>query len=204
LAKNDILTTDKHCEIEGCINKRLHTTRAHHCRKCRQNHSIKECPLLVGISASDTKHILIKCPLCNTQNDIDRMQKKVYGSKDECCVCLTNNVEVYFPKCGHVCVCLKCCDRMDTNKTVNSVDDIVCNESGLPQHTITKVKKILKGKGGKVYNIAYAGMGCSWYIRRDFMDGSLLALFLHSDCQGQYGIDHFPLVEKFISGYNKI
>jgi len=202
ISKNDVLPNSKYCTKQDCQYKHLHTTRAHHCSRCSQNHSVKDCPL-IDMRLSTDKYI-VKCPLCKVLNEINKQQKKIYGSSDDCCICLSNKIEVYFPKCGHICVCLECLNKLDTNRNVKSVDDIIYDESGIPEHNITEAIKALKNKNGNVYTISYGGMGCSWYIRRDFIGGSLLGLFLHSDAQGQYGLDHLPFVDKFILGYDKI
>ena len=50
---------------------------------------------------------IVKCPLCrklNTNNDI----LPLTGSSEKCCVCLNANVELYFKKCSHACICKEC------------------------------------------------------------------------------------------------
>ena len=31
-----------------------------------------------------------------------------------CCICMTNQKECVYVNCGHVCACVTCCERMDT------------------------------------------------------------------------------------------
>ena len=62
----------------------------------------------------------------------------------------------------------------------------------------------IKGLKNKIHTQTYGGMGCTWYIRRDFEDGELMGFFLHSDNQGQYGINHIPFAEKFVEGYEYV
>ena len=55
------------------------------------------------------------------------------------------------------------------------------------------------------YIIVNAGMGCSLYIKCNYNETNVIALFLHSDCQGQYGNseshDHRPQRDLFIDNY---
>lgn len=48
----------------------------------------------------------------------------------------------------------------------------------------------------------YAGMGCIIFISGD--DENIKCFFLHSDEQGQYGIDNTPFVDKLIDGKVKL
>jgi len=53
------------------------------------------------------------------------------------------------------------------------------------------------------YITFYGGMGCTWYARRNAMNGGLEYFFMHSDCYGQYGEDtsDMPRMRAFIRGY---
>lgn len=200
--KDDKLPDIICCKIEDCQYKNLHTTRAHHCSKCGQNHSIKVCPINIGIKSNNDYKI--ECPLCKKENTIKRDQKKIYGCDNTCCICLVNSVEVFFPECGHICVCLGCLEKIDTNKITDDAKNNIYIEPGISDTVITDAKNLFKNKRNKVYTTVYGGMGCTWYIRRDFQDGELMGFFLHSDCQGQYGVNHIPLAESFVSGYTYI
>ena len=35
------------------------------------------------------------------------------GSSEKCSVCLESNVELYFKQCGHTCVCVPCCYKLE-------------------------------------------------------------------------------------------
>ena len=51
-----------------------------------------------------------------------------------------------------------------------------------------------------------AGMGCTWYFKRDSVDDDILSFFMHGDSWGQYGVttDERPNLELFLNGYNEI
>jgi len=63
--------------------------------------------LPVNMQVSD----IIKCPVCRTENEKSEI-KKVKGLSDNCSICYDNNVEVYFPKCEHACVCNDCFNKL--------------------------------------------------------------------------------------------
>ena len=50
----------------------------------------------------------IQCPVCRVKNIVSSKQKNVVGVDNVCCVCLVNCAQIYFPECGHVCVCSTC------------------------------------------------------------------------------------------------
>jgi hypothetical protein len=54
--------------------------------------------------------IILKCPICRTDNKhkIDGL-KPNHISDDECCICMNNNANFKFSKCGHCVVCVDCC-----------------------------------------------------------------------------------------------
>lgn len=58
--------------------------------------------------------IKVTCPLCRQMNTISKKQKPIVGLSDKCCICWENSVQVFFPVCGHVCVCSSCLDVMNT------------------------------------------------------------------------------------------
>jgi len=49
----------------------------------------------------------IECPLCRTINEESKVVE-VKGLKEECSICYSNNVELYFPECKHAIVCKDC------------------------------------------------------------------------------------------------
>jgi len=97
---NDVIDPNERCELYKCPSKIFHKTIAHHCEHCNTlGHNLYNCP---------TKIITINCPLCRQLNKIKANQKKIIGLDNECCICYDNKIEVYFPNCGHVCICNEC------------------------------------------------------------------------------------------------
>jgi hypothetical protein len=62
-----------------------------------------------GADAEDIKYI--KCPICRKDIDVETVSP-IFGSTDKCSVCLENNVEIYFPKCGHANTCKLCFEKL--------------------------------------------------------------------------------------------
>jgi hypothetical protein len=54
---------------------------------------------------------IIECPLCRTKNNITEILD-IKGNTAECSICYTNNVEKYFGKCQHACVCNDCFNKL--------------------------------------------------------------------------------------------
>ena len=52
----------------------------------------------------------LKCPICRTKNNLDRMQSIPYikGLDTKCSVCLEANAEVVYPDCAHIATCKAC------------------------------------------------------------------------------------------------
>ena len=53
----------------------------------------------------------IECPLCRTKNE-ERKIVEIKGLGEECSVCYTNNVELYFPECQHAVLCKECFKKL--------------------------------------------------------------------------------------------
>lgn len=97
---NDIIDPENRCNIPDCELKLFHNTMAHQCEFCNYyGHSLNQCP---------NKSIEIICPICRTNNSIKINQKRISGLNIECCICMDKQVEIYFPECGHVCICNHC------------------------------------------------------------------------------------------------
>ena len=137
-------------------------------------------------------------------NVIKKPFQKIYGCDNICSICLDKNVDIFLPKCGHVCMCFECLEKIDINKNLVDSDFKIYIQSELPLHIIRSCKQKFFNCNEKVYTSEYGGMGCTWYLRRDFKDGEILGVFLHSDFQGQYGINHIPYINNFIEGYRNI
>jgi len=107
---DDTLETSKQCKLAGCKYYQYHSTDAHHCKHCNQReHSSTTCPLLI----TNNKIYNVICPTCRCNNVFPKNNIKVYGVDNKCSICLDNNVEIYFPSCGHICVCSKCCNQLN-------------------------------------------------------------------------------------------
>ena len=53
----------------------------------------------------------IKCPICRSDQVIGEVLE-IKGIEETCCVCLSENVEIYFPNCKHANVCKICLERL--------------------------------------------------------------------------------------------
>ena len=95
----EMLENDK-CNFINCSYRIYHKTSSHLCNIClRFGHNIDNCP---------RRKKIVRCPICRIDNEIKVEQIKIRGLEEECCICLENKVEVYFKKCGHVCICYDC------------------------------------------------------------------------------------------------
>jgi len=108
---NETLPPGKHCTVSDCISKEYHSADAHHCSICkiRTQHASAECPQAQQQIQNTNTNIMyhVSCPICRSDNTITN-PKKILGLSDQCCICMSNNVEILFPNCYHVCVCLDC------------------------------------------------------------------------------------------------
>lgn len=196
----DILPEPFHCTMTICGERRTHTSRAHHCTyyDCHGNHSISECPLIIGEMPTV---YTVKCPLCRKLNSLSTSYERK-ASEDDCCICLANKSEVPFTSCIHNCICHNCLVRLD-GKSLNSDYTHMQQPSA---EMIEMVKSSFGARDGKIYGIFYAGMGCTWYIKREGRDSEPDSFCMHSDCWGQYGreSDDRAKLYRFIYGYQNI
>ncbi|VVU94614.1 hypothetical protein CPAV1605_339 [seawater metagenome] len=195
----DRIEPETYCKIPQCNSRLFHTTSAHHCKICFGNHSEGLHNLLTNnIISTD---YIVKCPICRTKNKVLEKQKLISGITEKCSICLTNNVQIYFPKCGHVCVCNDCCKKLE-NKNENHLQ--IVSEYELPSDIVEEAKRKFGNLPGKIYCKIYAGMGCCWYIRRS-NNQEIEGFFMHSDSWGQYGPntdDSLKLEEFYLSYYD--
>ena len=61
-----------------------------------------------GESILVDKNMVLIDHICRAINKVSADQKKIKGLTDICSVCFDKNVEMFFPTCGHVCVCYEC------------------------------------------------------------------------------------------------
>ena len=67
---------------------------------------------LVDEGVDVPKNSVIKCPLCRNQTERESV-KFIKGLDAKCVVCLTNDIETYFPDCEHTPVCKHCFNKLD-------------------------------------------------------------------------------------------
>lgn len=194
---NDILPENLQCKFGSCKYKQLHTSEAHQCSKCQELlHSASTCPL--NLNLIQKIDLEIKCPLCKQDNKVPNDQQKIFSLTDICIVCLENNVEVFFPNCGHVCVCMICFKKLIKQDEINMFDDIR-NEHILSQqhYQLDKIKTLLPDY--PCYIIIYEPMGCCTIIRRLNIKSPVEGLFNHSD--DSYTPAKVNKLKEFIDGY---
>lgn len=191
---SDILPASKQCKFGECKYKHLHTSEAHHCTLCQNRmHSLNTCPKNPIENKFD-----IQCQLCKKTNQISKNQQKIFGLTDTCIVCMDNNVEVFFPTCGHVCVCMSCFKILTKQNNVDIFDDIRDQEFLEKQkYPIDKINLVLKDYPS--YIIIYEGMGCCTIVRRLNLNSPIEGLFNHSD--DGYNSDKMKKIKEFVNGY---
>ena len=197
----DILSEDKQCTVPECKYTWSHITAAHHCNLCKKRgHGSIQCP---------TNTIKLTCPVCREENIIKEEHIGVTGNSDNCVVCLTNTANVFFPSCKHINTCYDCVKQLNINESVSSrhvisLQDRIIQQSDINDVDFPMLSNELQNENGKIYILMYAGMGCTWYLRRDNVDKEFEGFFLHSDNQGQYGSDDRPFVNIFTRGYRQM
>lgn len=194
---NDVLPYDIQCKFGRCKYKQLHTSEGHHCSKCHERlHSAPTCPL--NPKVIQKSELDIKCPICNQDNKIDKNQQKIFGLTDTCVVCLNSSIEVFFPNCGHVCMCISCFKTMTNQHKIDIFDDIR-DENILYQQSyeLNKIKSFLPDYPS--YTTVYEGMGCCSIIRRLDSKSPLEGLFNHTD--DDYSPIKLNKLIDFIDGY---
>lgn len=193
---SDILPPTKQCRFGGCRYKTLHTSEAHHCTSCHNRmHSSITCP---NNQSTNNVKLDIKCPVCKKDNQISKSQQKIFGLSDTCVVCMDKKVEIFFPTCGHVCVCNECFKILTNQNKINVFDDIR-DEAFLEKqkYQINEIKMLLKDYPS--YVSVYEGMGCCTIVRRFNANSPIEGLFNHSD--DGYDPNKMKKIEDFINGY---
>jgi hypothetical protein len=192
-----ILPKEMYCKFGGCETSKHHTSESHHCELCNERFHSKETCIHNEHNIKKQEMIQVNCPICKQTNQINKNQQKVFGSSDNCVICLTNNVEIFFPNCGHVCVCSGCYHSL-THKDKNNLDDIR-DEFILKQqnYDVDAIKMELKDYPS--YTVVYEGQGCLTYVRRLNKDTSIEGLFVH--CDDGYLENKMKTLDEFIKGY---
>jgi hypothetical protein len=138
------------CTFGGCKYTDYHNNQSHHCNYCYGRlHSRNTCLLFNNNKSllNNEKYNII-CPLCKCNNIINKKQSKLYGNEEQCIICMENNIDVFLPDCGHACICLKCCIKL------NNEDKIKNKFHNYPCYTIINEKYILRRLNIN-YNIEY-------------------------------------------------
>jgi hypothetical protein len=191
---NEYLPIEEQCKFGGCKTSKYHTSEAHHCLECNSRlHSVSTCPQ----NQPKLQSIETTCPICKKINTLQINQQKIYGLSDICCICLSNNVEVFLPNCGHVCMCYNC--FLLLNKKDIDVFDDIRDESFLinQNYNINELKSYLQEYPS--YIEVHEGMGCTSIIRRLNIDSQIEGMFVHSD--DIYSDIKTVKIKDFINGY---
>lgn len=177
----DTINDDEQCKFGGCMYKQFHKNESHQCNYCYERlHSENTCPLLNNNNNNNNYDII--CPLCKKKNSISKQQSKLYGNNDSCVICMENNIEIFFPNCGHACICLNCCIKLNKNEDLLINDEIINKFCDYP-----------------CYTIIYDGMGCYNIFRRLNNNSNIEKMFIHSD---DHMIENIDLkIKNFIKGY---
>jgi hypothetical protein len=138
------------CTFNGCKNTDYHNNQSHHCNYCYGKlHSRNTCLLFNNKLLLNNKNPLddnynIICPLCKCNNIINKKQSKLYGNNEQCIICMGNNIDVFFPDCGHACICFKCCIKLSDELMMYNEDKIKNKFYNYPCYTIINNKYILR------------------------------------------------------------
>jgi hypothetical protein len=195
----DILPLEMHCQFGSC-NSQYHTSAGHFCLLCFDRlHSAETCP-----SNNPVLDIKLDCPICRCENIIRKDQPIIKGYNEQCAICMENQIEIFFPNCGHTCICLKCMKRLDKNtkyKNNNELDifDDIRDESVLIMqgYDITLIRSTLLDYPS--YISIDEGMGCCTLIRKLNSNSPIEGLFNHSD--DGYSTEKMEKLKKFVTGY---
>lgn len=183
------MKTDDQCSFAGCVNKEYHNTNGHHCENCHDRlHSRATCPLLYNTSKKNENYE-ITCPICKKDNIINVNQSKIYGLEELCIICMDKCKEVFFPACGHICVCIECNDKLKKTKYES---DFYCLN-----YDEDKLKSLFKNYPS--YTIIYQGMGSNYIFRRINISSEIEYIFIHSD--DHYTEDVDKKLNDFINGH---
>jgi len=206
--QNDQLPLGSHCQVRGCGFKWSHQSIAHHCQFCLENHSSHDCWMNQSPSQApnngshgDKKEggtsLAIKCPICRCLNNVPKTQVKAFGVTEKCSVCLDKPSQIFFPQCGHICVCQDCGQLLNENKGNDGSQHI-------PQFMRQKALETMSQTSGKIYVNIPGGMGSCCYIRRNDVNAPLEGFFMGYDDWGQYGIDRTQELKRFLEGYLRV
>ena len=196
---NDILPNNKKCKIKSCKYSLFHTTEGHYCITCKN----------FGHDCND--YYYVECPICRMDNKFMDEPQKVFGISNQCPVCVTNNIDMVFPICGHACICRKCFILIKNNAT-DEFNNNTSNTNSVPnpELSLENLKKIaekyMENLTGNIYLVISTGNGCAYYFRRGDESTNIEHLYMHSDDWNQSGLPTSKQIQfkDFIKDYNFI
>ena len=79
-------------------------------------------------------------------------------------------------------------------------------ESVCKKDVIDEATDIFGSTPGKIFTTVYAGLGCSWFVKRNGIEDKISMFFMHTDSWGQYGshCDDRDKLRNFCEGYRNI
>jgi hypothetical protein len=179
------------CKVNGCRYSKTHITKAHKCGNCGLfGHGKMECgnaELIKDLNTNDTEPFIICC----IENCKDRTTHTIEGHKCNFCGVYAHD-ETECPE-------FLWKDK-ETRKVIFGQTE---NEYKRKKYLKITARNQMNWAEHKVYTVIYAGMGCLWFAKRDNIYEKIKLFFLHSDCQGQYGVenDDRPKLDKFLKDY---
>lgn len=184
------------CKVKGCHYSSYHTTSRHKCGICHKlGHGQVECGkiLLISELEKDTAPIPfdLQCCASNCKNITNHTIEGHW-----CNYCNTSGHDE--SECPSMLWKLK----EDRGITFGQSRDSYFKKKEIK----LLAKKQLARYEHKVYTKVYAGMGCTWYARRNNTFDKIELFFMHGDNWGQYGAktDDRPKLDTFIEGYTCI
>jgi hypothetical protein len=149
----------------------------------------------------ENKKYYVKCPTCRVYSTFETIQKVFVDA--QCIVCMDDKAQVLLPMCKHLCICHKCCDKMNETSSISSSSSSFFphNDEGSESMALEKFKT----ENDPIFTCIPVGMGCMFFYRRLAYGSPLERLFMHSDDWGQYsGGSRVAEHNSFITGYREI
>tara|TARA_B100001093_G_scaffold511787_1_gene580447 strand:- start:383 stop:1168 length:786 start_codon:yes stop_codon:yes gene_type:complete len=177
--------TETFCKVKYCRFPNTHTTSAHQCGKCKG----------FGHGQTECDHDNRKTRLVNFHNE--NLPTQYW------CLLCPSDSEFRKTHTSSSHVCRHCGERTVSHQEEDCIiqDLEVYTQRFMGMQDIdTFETHLFEQYGHNIYTILNIGMGCCIYVRRK--NGVIKALFMHSDCWGQYGpaSDDRPKLNKFIDG----
>lgn len=120
---------------------------------------------------------------------------------------MDNKVQIFFPKCGHVCVCSKYFSRMSklVLQKAPLTNCSIISENNLPNHIREKALQIFGNATGKIHTSILSGINCYYFIRRTNSNTALEAILIDYDSWAQYDsqVYNTVMLEEFCDGFNQ-